>query len=238
MTGNKVCLRKNDFNFASGKTFSDLYLNTEFSDVTLVSQDGNYVHAHKLIISAGSLELRKQILSLKQQHVLNIKTNFDDLKLIVRFIYTGFCEVEPAYLVKFMETAKRLQIKGLATVDANYIDRTPKKTPIINEVQNYKENIQDQKELKEGKLYEIFLNNTADKSHQIFKSEEEQYLPAISDQGKNMEPITTHKDHEVKLNELEDLNDKGCLLKREQQNALTPNQFDNVSANISSFNGN
>ena len=83
MTGNKVCLRKNDFNFASGKTFSDLYLNTEFSDVTLVSQDGNYVHAHKLIISAGSLELRKQILSLKQQHVLNIKTNFDDLKQLL-----------------------------------------------------------------------------------------------------------------------------------------------------------
>ena len=106
MTGNKVCLRKNDFNPASGKAFSDLYLNTEFSDVTLVSQDGNYVHAHKIIISAGSLELRKQILSLKQQHVLNIKTNFDDLKLIVQFIYTGFCELEPAYLVKFMETAK------------------------------------------------------------------------------------------------------------------------------------
>ena len=215
------------------KAFSDLYLNTEFSDVTLVSQDGNYVHAHKIIISAGSLELRKQILSLKQQHVLNIKTNFDDLKLIVQFIYTGFCELEPAYLVKFMETAKQMQIKGLSTIDANYIGRTPTKYNIITEVQNYKEYVQDQQELKADKLYETIAKNSSDQIQQIFKSEEEEYIPAIGDMGKNKEENNTHKDHEVKLNKFEDFNDQGYLVEKEQEHAPTLNQSYNMTENNS-----
>ena len=109
-----IFLERNDFYVASGKTFTDLHLNPEFSDVTLVSQDGHFIHAHKVIISSCSSVLRNILLGSNQQHILNIEANISDLKQLVKFMYRGQCDVEPVNLVSFLAVAKSLKIKGLA----------------------------------------------------------------------------------------------------------------------------
>ena len=114
MDNSNIFLERNDFNVASGKTIADLHLNPEFSDVTLISKDGQFIHAHKVIISSCSSVLRNILLGSNQQHILNIEANFSDLKQLVKFIYTGQCDVEPVILVSFLAVAKSLQIKGLA----------------------------------------------------------------------------------------------------------------------------
>ena len=117
MDNSNIFLERNDFDVASGKTFTDLHLNPEFSDVTLVSQDNHFIHAHKVIISSCSSVLRNILLGSNQQHIINIGTNYSDLKQLVKFMYTGQCDVEPLILVSFLAVAKSLQIKGLAPND-------------------------------------------------------------------------------------------------------------------------
>ena len=114
MSSAKICLERNDFDTASSKMFVDLYQNPEFSDITLVTEDDQLLHAHKIIISSGSQLIKQMITSSKQKHILNLKASFSDLSLFLQFMYTGQCEVEQNNLVGFLAAAKLFQIDGLS----------------------------------------------------------------------------------------------------------------------------
>ena len=52
-TSEKFCLRWNDFQENVNTAFSDLRKDCDFTDVTLASEDGQQIEAHKVILSAG-----------------------------------------------------------------------------------------------------------------------------------------------------------------------------------------
>ena len=54
MAETKLKLVKSDFNLSAGKTLYSLFEDSNFSDVTLVSEDHNHIQAHRVILSAGS----------------------------------------------------------------------------------------------------------------------------------------------------------------------------------------
>ena len=50
----KLCLKWNDFQFNVSKSFSTLRKEQDFNDVTLVSDDGEVLSGHKVVLSASS----------------------------------------------------------------------------------------------------------------------------------------------------------------------------------------
>ena len=50
----KFCLKWNDFQTNVSKTFSTLRKEQDFLDITLLSDDGEAVSAHKVVLSASS----------------------------------------------------------------------------------------------------------------------------------------------------------------------------------------
>ena len=50
----KLCLQWNDFNANVNKAFGNLREDNDFADVTLASEDGHQVEAHKVIRAASS----------------------------------------------------------------------------------------------------------------------------------------------------------------------------------------
>ena len=113
MTTRNILLSRKDFPHFSSKTISDLSESNNFCDVTLFCNDGHLLKAHKIFLSSGSLVFNKLI--SKSEQVINMDINHFELSLILKFIYTGDCEVELIDLSHFLATAKLLQIKGLIT---------------------------------------------------------------------------------------------------------------------------
>ena len=108
-----IVLTRKDFSFFSSQTLSNLHGSDTFSDITLVSADGQLISAHKIVLTSSSSVMGKLVLPKEQ--VLVMDASYDELKLILKFIYTGKCEVEQKNLANFLATAKKLQIKGLIT---------------------------------------------------------------------------------------------------------------------------
>ena len=85
----KFCLKWNDFQKNIGNSFRELQLSSDFSDVTLVDEEGQQVEAHKIILSACSPFFRSVLWKNKHLHpmiyVRGLKSK--DLLAVVDFIY-------------------------------------------------------------------------------------------------------------------------------------------------------
>ena len=83
-------------------------------DVTLVTDDGQHIQAHKIILSAGSHFFSGIFLKSNQTNMLiYLKgTNSVQLKHLLDFIYNGEASVGQEELKEFLETGKELQVKG------------------------------------------------------------------------------------------------------------------------------
>ena len=123
--GNRtIILRRKDFEECGSKALSDLYRNSEASDVTLVSEDGHQTSVHKVIISIGSTYFKKLLSQSPGNNELSINSSFSDLCTIVQFLYTGQCEVALDNLEYFLTLTKQLKIKGLSSEDSSEIEET------------------------------------------------------------------------------------------------------------------
>ena len=99
----------------SCNTIRNLYTDTTFTDVTLLTEDDQQILAHKVVLASGSSFFRRILMKNSHQNPLiylkGIK--FSDLKSIVRFIYLGETEINRTEVESFMRTGKDLQITGL-----------------------------------------------------------------------------------------------------------------------------
>ena len=112
----KLSLHWSDFDINLRSSFASLRKEEHFSDVTLVSEDGQAVKAHRLLLSASS-PLLDHIMKL-QDHPKPIiflrGTNMDALDSLVDFIYHGEVEVPGDQLDAFLALANDLKVKGLS----------------------------------------------------------------------------------------------------------------------------
>ena len=81
-----------------------------------------------MILSSAS-SVFKELLTCSAQ-IVHISVPFAQLNLLVRFIYTGRCEVDPCTLQLFISSATFLQIKGLIPeTKEEYSHESPSKKP-------------------------------------------------------------------------------------------------------------
>ena len=105
----------NEFQSCTRDTFRNLLLDTYFTDVTLVCEDGKQLKAHKVILSACSSFFNNILVRNHHDNMLiylkGIK--YKDLEAIIKFIYLGQISIKEGDLEDFMKTAKELEIKEL-----------------------------------------------------------------------------------------------------------------------------
>ena len=106
-----------DFQKSTTGFMSESRLNSDFTDVTLVCNDGEFtqVTAHKIILAAGSVFfeslLRRQISQACPLIYLR-GVEMVELETILSFLYTGEASVQKARLEKFLAVANDLGVKG------------------------------------------------------------------------------------------------------------------------------
>ena len=111
----KLCLQWKDFTDNVKVAFTNFREDKDFSDVTLVCEDGQQIEAHKVVLAASSPFFQNLLRRNKHPHPLvfmrGVKS--DDLTAIVDFLYQGEANVNQDNLESFLAIAEDLQLKGL-----------------------------------------------------------------------------------------------------------------------------
>ena len=95
-----------DFNKKCPKAFKELWLDTDLSDVTLATEDGGQLSAHKVILAACS-PLFKRLLQKNHNgfpllYLMGVQLS--QLKQLLSYIYLGQCDLTQDQLPAFMAT--------------------------------------------------------------------------------------------------------------------------------------
>ena len=103
--------------------------NSAFCDISLVSEDGQNINAHKIILANSSSVFRSILMDSKSPipliYLRGVK--FDDLVTVLDFIYKGETNITKNQLQQFLHLAEELKIKGLN--DEVAITNASKKIP-------------------------------------------------------------------------------------------------------------
>ena len=111
----KFSLRWEDFQSNVSSVFNNLRDDTTFTDVTLISEDGQQIQAHKVILSASSPFFMNIFKMNKHPNPLVYLKGFKATQLhsIIDYMYHGVSEVQQENLDDFLLLAEELHLKGL-----------------------------------------------------------------------------------------------------------------------------
>jgi len=114
------CLKWNDHHSIFFSLAESLCRSSLLTDVTLATSDQTFP-AHKLVLSVCSSFFRdlfsKPELSVNQSVVYLKDVSSRQLEMLLSYMYRGEINVEEGDLVKLLQTAKGLGVKGLSEVD-------------------------------------------------------------------------------------------------------------------------
>ena len=127
----QLCLQWNDFKQNISASLGDLRGNEDFTDVTLVCEDGQQVGAHKVILVASSPFFTELLRKNKHSHPLVYMRGLKgpDLVSIVDFLYFGEANVMQENLESFLAFAEELKLKGLTNGENDLGSKLETKTP-------------------------------------------------------------------------------------------------------------
>ena len=108
-------LSRDDFNNKCPKAFKELWLDTDLSDVTLATEDGAQLNAHKVILAACSPLFKRLLQKNPNAHPLLylMGVQLSQLQQLLSYIYLGKCDLTQDQLPAFMATGKQLEVEGL-----------------------------------------------------------------------------------------------------------------------------
>ena len=146
------------FESCRSNSFQDLLDHHDFADVTLVTEDGKFIKAHKVVIASGSSVMKRMFMENPHPHPLIYLTGvkYNEIQSIVTFMYLGQVEVGQDDLNNFMEIAAKFQIKGL--VEEHSFANTSSETMNKDELPVKKDNY-EHKHLEINQYEDDCLNN-------------------------------------------------------------------------------
>ena len=112
MRTEKICLKWEDFQENVTSVFRTLKESADFVDVTLVSEDGQHVKAHKVILASTSPFFMNLLgKSSHPQPLIYMRgVLYEDLVGLVDFLYTGETSILQENLNRFLALAQELQL--------------------------------------------------------------------------------------------------------------------------------
>ena len=194
----KFSLKWNDYQFNWTKSLSELWNDKEFADVTLISEDKVKFSAHKILLSSCSNVFKFILGGNTHANPLMYLSgvNSVNLGLILDYIYHGEVNLFQEQLDSFLESAQKLEIKGLlgGSVDPDPQDST------VNE-QLFKEETIEPIQATEDKRIVNICENVPVKSRQYKRG------AFKGDVSKVDVSSLTHDEIELKKKELYQKND-------------------------------
>ena len=114
-----------DFEALATKRFRDLIGKSEFSDVTLVSGDGQRIPGHQVILATGCTFFRNLLLDeeVNPKPLIFLRgVGATLLEPLLHFLYTGKADVAEELITEFLMLAEDLGVEGLANnLDKKYL---------------------------------------------------------------------------------------------------------------------
>ena len=115
-----LCLQWNEFQTNLRSSFKDLRNSVDFSDVTLVCEDGQWLDAHRVILASSSAFFKDLLLKINQPHPVIFMRALTHATMM-NFIYLGEAEVRKEKLDDFLSLAGELGVKGMTNTVPNPI---------------------------------------------------------------------------------------------------------------------
>ena len=205
----KLCLKWNDFEQNISSSFGELRCDKDFVDVTLVSEDGQQVDLHKVVLASSSPFFQQLLKRSKQsQHpwIFMRGCKFEDLSAVVDFLYYGEANVFQENLDCFLALAGELQLKGLSGNDQDEKAHKPK-----SQLQSNKKKQKSSRKTKIDENQPVAANDSfKDPNIQSLKKEgtanaNDQVEMAEDLQGKDQE-IRSMMDMVNQVNQLDQVN--------------------------------
>merc|ERR1719430_2714617 len=111
----KFCLDWNSYDANIRENFKTLREDQKLCDVTLVTDDGQHIQAHKIILSSGSNFFSDIFMKSNHSSMLVYMKGIssDKLEPVIDFIYNGEAFITQERMKVFIETGKELKVKGL-----------------------------------------------------------------------------------------------------------------------------
>ncbi|XP_022212649.2 protein tramtrack, alpha isoform isoform X1 [Drosophila obscura] len=118
MASQRFCLRWNNHQSNLLSVFDQLLHAETFTDVTL-AVEGQYLKAHKMVLSACSPYFNALFINHPEKHPIVILKDvpYSDMKSLLDFMYRGEVSVDQERLTAFLRVAESLRIKGLTEVN-------------------------------------------------------------------------------------------------------------------------
>merc|ERR1719209_2409583 len=115
MDMDKFCLNWNGYDTNIRDSLRKLREHQRLFDVTLVTDDGQHIQAHKIILSAGSNFFSDIFTKSNHSNMLVYLKGISSGKLepIIDFIYNGEVFITQEQLKVFIDAGKELLVKGL-----------------------------------------------------------------------------------------------------------------------------
>ena len=111
----KLCLSFNNFDANIREYFRLLREDQKLFDATLVTDDGQHIKAHKIILSAGSNFFSDIFTKHNNSDVLIYLKGISSVQLqpVIDFIYNGEVFIEEEAIKEFIDSGQELQVRGI-----------------------------------------------------------------------------------------------------------------------------
>ena len=160
-----VCLQWNDFLGNVKETFRTLKDDRDFTDVTLVCEDGEQIEVHKVILISSSPVFSNLLLKVKKQpqpliYMRGMKSG--DLKTLMDFLYLGEATLQEEDVENFLELGREFQLKGLTESLPDLRETLPltKKKQKFEKIEKGSENFDIDEKQENGKLNGNMISST------------------------------------------------------------------------------
>ena len=129
----KYCLRWNEFETNVRQFFEKLRKEQNLFDVSLVSEDGHSMKAHRMILSAGSQFFKNIFDSNEDKNMLIYLKGVkgDKLKSMLDFLYNGEVNVAQDDLDNFLSVASEMKLTGLERKTGNFEEKDTEDSTVI-----------------------------------------------------------------------------------------------------------
>ena len=121
MENDNTFLRFSGYEYHLADAVNESLLFNLFTDVTLVSDEGKYFKAHKLVLSSGSFVLDRilQTHPTKDQELFIYfpGVQYQDLKAMLDYMFLGQVSVGQEKSENFMQFTRHMGLKGLLIPD-------------------------------------------------------------------------------------------------------------------------
>ena len=144
-TQEKIQMKWKQFHSRTIDSLRRLREDSDYYDVTLVSDDQKQVYAHKFLLSSASGYFRNILRKgdYNERYYIGLEgTSFEEINGILDYIYFGELMLEQRLLPRFLDIAQRLDLEGLTSDDIIEAEEERKggndyDFPIIENVDNF-----------------------------------------------------------------------------------------------------